>query len=189
MLKREKNQVLAPAPLIPELIREAHNSLIGGHAGTFKTSERIREDFFWPSMDRDILAHAKACQTCQRSGDRTKTVAPPLGSLPETRRPSQRVHIDLFGPLKKSSSSSAYVLVVTDAFTKMVNLYALSNKTSTNVAETLYERYLMVFGIPEVIVSDQGKEFCNEFERILWNHLGIEHRVTTPYHPQCNSSA
>ena len=42
----------------------------------------------------------------------------------------------------------------------------------------------MRFGLPKVITSDQGKEFNNELNDELAQRLGIEHRVTTPYHPQ-----
>lgn len=42
----------------------------------------------------------------------------------------------------------------------------------------------MKMGICRVITSDQGKEFDNEVNKELTNALGIDHRLTTPYHPQ-----
>ena len=42
----------------------------------------------------------------------------------------------------------------------------------------------MRMGLPSVITSDQGKEFNNRLDKKLMNLLGIEHRLTTPYHPQ-----
>ena len=42
----------------------------------------------------------------------------------------------------------------------------------------------MRFGLPRVITSDQGREFNNELNRELAKRLGIDHRLTTPYHPQ-----
>ncbi len=42
----------------------------------------------------------------------------------------------------------------------------------------------MVFGIPSVITSDQGGEFRNGLDYELMTLLGIDHRLTTPYHPQ-----
>ena len=39
-------------------------------------------------------------------------------------------------------------------------------------------------GLPSVITSDQGKEFNNRPDKTLMNLLGIEHRLTTPYHSQ-----
>ncbi len=42
----------------------------------------------------------------------------------------------------------------------------------------------MVFGIPRVITSDQGGELCNGLDKELMSLLGIDHRLTTQYHPQ-----
>ena len=42
----------------------------------------------------------------------------------------------------------------------------------------------MRMGIPQVIVSDQGKEFNNSLDTELAKVLGVTRRLTTPYHPQ-----
>ena len=46
-----------------------------------------------------------------------------------------------------------------------------------------------MFGVPRVILSDQGKEFCNDLAKAVWSSLGITHTVTSPYHPQTNAQA
>ena len=43
-----------------------------------------------------------------------------------------------------------------------------------------------IMGIPAVITTDQGREFHNELNKVLMGTFGIEHRLTTPYHPQAN---
>ena len=42
----------------------------------------------------------------------------------------------------------------------------------------------MRMGLCKVIISDQGKEFNNNLNKDLMEKLGIDHRLTTPYHPQ-----
>ncbi len=42
----------------------------------------------------------------------------------------------------------------------------------------------MRFGLPKVVTSDQGREFNNELNTELMELLGIDYRLTTPYHPQ-----
>ena len=42
----------------------------------------------------------------------------------------------------------------------------------------------MRMGIPQVVVSDQGREFNNALNDELAKTLGISRRLTTPYHPQ-----
>lgn len=41
-----------------------------------------------------------------------------------------------------------------------------------------------MFGLPNVITSDQGSEFNNKMDKKLMKMLNIEHRLTTPYHSQ-----
>ena len=41
-------------------------------------------------------------------------------------------------------------------------------------------------GLPSVMTTDQGKEFNNSLNTELMKSLNIEHRLTTPYHPQAN---
>jgi ribonuclease HI len=49
---------LAPQGFRKEIIiTEAHNSKYAGHGGRFKTQERLRQDFWWPHMDKDIKEH------------------------------------------------------------------------------------------------------------------------------------
>ena len=42
----------------------------------------------------------------------------------------------------------------------------------------------MRMGLPCVLLSDNGSEFCNELNNQLAKMLGIKRRLTTPYHPQ-----
>ena len=42
------------------------------------------------------------------------------------------------------------------------------------------------YGCPRRIISDRGREFCNELSKKLFGYFGVEHCVTAPYHPQAN---
>ena len=44
----------------------------------------------------------------------------------------------------------------------------------------------MIMGIPEVMTTDQGKEFHNQVNAELMKVFRIDHRMTTAYHPQAN---
>ena len=43
-----------------------------------------------------------------------------------------------------------------------------------------------VMGLPSVITTDQGREFNNQLNNNLTKQFGINHRLTTPYHPQAD---
>ena len=151
-------------------------------------AERIREVIWWPSIDKDVREHVEKCPSCGACPHNTQTPAKADGNLPQCQAPNQRVHVDLFGPLKTSQGGHKFVLVYTDAFTRLCRLMAIPDKSASTVADAILQ-WLYLFGIPKAIVSDQGKEFCNKLAEHLYRALQIEHKMTTPYHPQCNSSA
>jgi hypothetical protein len=189
VLKDGSLRIAVPMCMRKELIQEAHNSQIAGHSGIFKTMERLRREFWWPSMDAQVTEHIKKCTACQATTNKGTRPGPPLEQLPIPQGPNWRVHIDLFGPLKKSEKGNNYVLVMTDAFSKIVQLRSIAGKEATTVAQAVMDGWMYTFGVPKMIVSDQGTEFCNELQKAIWTKLQIEHKVTTPYHPQTNSQA
>jgi transposase InsO family protein len=182
--------ILAPDLIKREVIRTAHMSRFGGHGGQARTFNRIAQVYWWPSMSSDINKFVAACPTCQAAKDPAGGTKVPLRPLEIPDRPNVRIHCDLFGELKKpSQNGNKWVLVMTDAFTKYVELVALPNKSATTVAKAILERWICRFSCPEVVVTDQGKEFANTLLSELLRLMQVEYRVTSAIHPQTNSSA
>ena len=181
--------ILLPRVLVDEVLKEAHGHLLTGHDGEGKTKDRILQSYWWPKMDKDITDHIQKCHRCQAR--RTDHKAPPqlLSPLPQCTEPSQRIHCDLFGPLKISGNAKKYILCMTDAFTKYVELVALPDKEALTVTSAVFNRWICRYGLPLEIVTDQGKEFCNKMSDELYQLLGTRHQTTTARHPQCNASA
>jgi hypothetical protein len=126
-----------PSVMRKEIMNEAHNSWIGGHGGRFKTTERLRGEFWWPGMDADIDSHVATCIRCLAATNKNKPNPPPLVPLPEPRGPNRRVHCDLWGPVRLSTKKNSYVMVITDAFTKFATAVALPEKEAMHVAPVL----------------------------------------------------
>jgi hypothetical protein len=114
------HKILAPDGFQKELITEAHNSKFAGHGGRFKTEERLRQDFWWPNMDKDITEHIEQCEPCQTTTNKGKIQDGLIMGLQTTSGRSPGNHADLFGPLKNSERGNMYILVITEAFTEMV---------------------------------------------------------------------
>jgi hypothetical protein len=131
-------------------------------------------------MDADIDSHVATCITCQAATNKNKPNPPPLVPLPEPGGPNRRVHCDLLGPVRLSTKKNLYVMVITDAFTKFATAVALPGKEAMHVAQALLAHFY-TFGIPQQLVTDQGREYCNELEKLMWTALKIRHNVTTPY--------
>jgi hypothetical protein len=53
------------------------------------------------------------------------------------------------------------------------------------VAEFLYD-LMTRYGVAEIVMSDQGREFVNEVNQKLFKLCGTDHRISSAYHPQTN---
>jgi hypothetical protein len=179
--------IFLPTSLIPDVLSEAHGNQMVGHDGIYKTKERFLQCYYRPGMDADITTYLKSCHCCQI---RHKDDRPPptlLSTLPQPTEPNQRVHADLFGPLKTTDSGKKFILCITDAFTKYVELVPLPNKEANTVADAIFSKWFCHFGMPLDHITDQGKEFCAKLSDDLFIRLGTNHLTTSSHCPQCNS--
>jgi hypothetical protein len=60
------------------------------------------------------------------------------------------------------------------------------DKTARTVARALVTHYYTVYGWPDKLISDNGKEFANQLNAELCDALGIAQRFSAPYHPASN---
>jgi Integrase zinc binding domain/Integrase core domain len=181
--------IFLPASLKHEALADACGSQLVGHDGIYKTKERLLQCFYWPGMDADIAAHLKSCHRCQMCRTYDCPLPALLSSLPQPTEPNQHIYADLFGPLKTSDSFKKFILCMTDALTKYVELVPLPNKEANTVTNAIFDKWYCHFGAPLVIITDQGKEFCARLSDELFKRLDTNHLMTSPHHPQCNSQA
>ena len=96
--------------------------------------------------------------------------------------------IDFMGPFP-TSFGFTYILLAVDYVSKWVEAKATKTNDANVVVNFVRSNIFCRFGIPRAIISDQGTHFCN---RVFWNLLkkyGVQHRTSTPYHPQANGQA
>ena len=110
----------------------------------------------------------------------------PLQPLKIPEKFNERVHADLMGPLR-SITSNKYILVMSDSFTKWIELIPLPNKSAEEVAKAVYENWICRNSPMDTLITDNGKEFRNQVMEELCKNHGIKHCYTSPYHPQTNA--
>ena len=134
-IRPNHNVIVAPAVLTKQIIAQAHDGQISGHRGGPATVARILETFWWTNMDKQVDKYIGSCHVCLSSSPRNCQPDAPLQSLPEPHKPNDRIHTDLFGPLDSSTpeqdgrTTKKYICVITDAFTKIVRLMVIPNRS------------------------------------------------------------
>ena len=152
-----------------------------GHPGMTRMKSLARMYVWWPGLDSDIEKSVQQCCHCQEQQS-----VPPVAPLQPWKWPSRpwvRLHMDFAGPIQGKMA-----LVVVDSHMKWVEAYPTDSATSSKVIE-LSRTLFAQFGIPEVVVTDNGPCFVSqEFETYLTKN-GVKHITSAPYHLSSNGLA
>ncbi|KYN07094.1 Uncharacterized protein K02A2.6 [Cyphomyrmex costatus] len=79
------------------------------------------------------------------------------------------------------------LLVLVDAYTKWPEVHIMKNMSAHETIDKCREIFAS-FGLPQTVVTDNGRTFTAEFQNFLKNN-GINHKGTAPYHPAMNGLA
>ena len=90
------------------------------------------------------------------------------------------------GPFPTAIRQLKFLVVGIDYFTKWVEAEALATITEKNIRSFVWRCIICKFGIPRVLVSDNGKQFDNDSFRDFCSQLGIKNHYSSPAHPQAN---
>ena len=186
--KNEKvfTQLVVPMELRKEVLRIAHDGIMSGHLGVRKTTDRVLNEFYWPTVRKDVKMYCRTCDVCQKTVSKGKVSQLPLGKMPIIDTPFSRIAIDLVGPIfPATESGNRFILTVVDYATRYPEAKALKHIDTETVAESLVEIYSRV-GIPREVLTDQGKQFTSDVMKEVGRLLSIKQLTTTPYHPCCN---
>ena len=79
-----------------------------------------------------------------------------------------------------------YIIVATEYLTKWAEVKAVKSDMAAYAAPFMYKNIISRFGVPKILVSDRGIHFLNSLIQEMTDKFQIDHRKTTPYHPQTN---
>ena len=147
--------------------------------------EKIEERYYWVGIIRDVLRVTKTCDKCQRATPKFNKTPARIHPIPVTDQVWHTVGIDLIGPLPATEKGNVYIATCTCLFSKWPEAEAIKDKTAATIAEFLL-RLICRHGCPTIRISDQGREFVNALNSELCKLTGVDHRISSAYHPQTN---
>ncbi|GJR71415.1 reverse transcriptase domain-containing protein [Tanacetum coccineum] len=164
------------------ILDQCHHGPTGGHYGPNITAKKVLDSgFYWPTIIKEAHTLVRLCEACQKTGNISKRDEMPLNNI-QVCEIFDIWGIDFMGPFPKSYKFE-YILVAVDYVSKWAEAQALPTNDARVVVAFLKKLFCR-FGMPKALISDRGTHFCNKIMEKTMKRYGVNHRLSTSYHPQ-----
>ncbi|KAK0605075.1 hypothetical protein LWI29_022519 [Acer saccharum] len=170
-----------------KILKNVHSGVCGNHTGGKSLAHKIlRQGFYWPTLFAEAQRFAESCKTCQRIANDIRQPPELLRSL-TSPWPFAMWGLDLIGPMPTGTKGGAkHAIVAVDYFTKWAEAEALVHITEVNTTSFVKKNIIYRFGIPSIIITDNGTQFDNKKFRDMCEEFKIANYYASPAHPQTN---
>ena len=143
-------QLVLPTAHREDALKGCHNEV--GHLGLEHMLDLMCDRFFWPHMAAQTKEHIGKCHPCLAF----KAIQPkaPLENIMATH-PLELVHLDYLC-LEPGKGLEENVLVITAHFTRYTQAYVTRTQMAQITAKTLWDKFIVYYGLPKKILMDQG---------------------------------
>ena len=143
-------QLVLPAAQRGVALRGCHDEV--GHLDLQHMLNLMHDRFFRPRMAAQAKEHIGKCCPCLAFKARQPKA--PLENI-TTTHPLELVHLDYLC-LEPGKDLEENVLVITDHFTRYAQAYMTRTQTTQMTAKTLWDKFIVHYGLPKKILTDQG---------------------------------
>ena len=180
--------------LVPEdmrirylLILEAHETPFCGHLGVKRTLEKVRRNWEWQSIARDVQQVVGACDLCQRFQGSSKKMEAPLTTIVASW-PWEVVTMDfLSGFVPSKPGGWQGCAVVCDRFTRVMHVVKCNTyPTAQEAAKLFIKLVIRQHGVLRKIITDRGTQFESELWHETMAMMGSRVALASTHHPQSN---
>ena len=165
---RARLQLVLPTSHRQKAMAGCHDQI--GHLGQDRVLELLRDRFFWPEMHMDVASYINSCPRCIRR--KTQPDVAPLHNI-EATQPLELIHLDYL-QIEPSKHNIENVLIVTDHFTRYAQAYPSKTWTALATAKVLWNNFIVHYGFPTKIISDQGRNFESKLIANLFQVAGVQ---------------
>ena len=151
----------------------------GSHIGIVRMKISARQYVFWRGLNKDIEDFVKSCEVCCKvSRAKSKTYE----ECPKAKRPFSRLHVDF------AKYGGKEVIIIVDSHSKWVDV-RIMNRTDAQSVISVMNSVFLIFGLCDIVVSDNGPPFDSRAFMNFAQSLGIKLYKSPPYYPEGNGQA
>ncbi|GBO10588.1 Uncharacterized protein K02A2.6 [Araneus ventricosus] len=170
-------RVCIPKKFQKNVLDELHT----GYLGMVKMKALASSFVCWKDIDKGIEDAVRNCVDCARHKTDPAKAKDHYWEYPSMSW--ERIHIDFASPIFEHM-----FLLIVDAHSKWLEVYPMKVTTTKKTVVCLRGSFAR-FGLPRVLVSDNGSQFTSyEFQRFMQSN-GIKHKTSAPFKPSSNGQA
>ena len=174
---RTKLQLVLPQSHRTRAIAGCNNH--SGHLGQDMVLDLLRDQFYWPGMHIDVVSYINSCPRCKRR--KSQTDKAPLMNI-EASQPLELIHLDYL-QIELSKGNIENILVIRDHFTRYAQAFQSKTQTALATAKLLWNTFILHYGFPSKIITDQGRKFESELIENLCQLGGVQKLRTSHLSP------
>ena len=173
---------MIPKAITELIIQEYHCQQ---HVGAENTVLLLKTRFYWKGLSRQVKKLVENCRICRQCKHLPNPKAP-LTLEEKLNKIFERVAIDV-GTMPLSPRGNIYFLSMVDPVSKMNAAAAIPDATAPTLERIIWSQWIAYFGVPQELLSDQGRNVDGNQIRRLCAKLGMKKMRSSPYHPEGNS--
>ena len=90
--------------------------------------------------------------------------------------------IDILGLFPLSSRQVKYLVVAIEYFTKLIEVEPLVSISTQKIQTFLWKNVIFKFGVPKLLISDNGTQFANKLMGQMWKEISIRQIFSSMEH-------
>ena len=138
------------------VLREVHEEACDNHSGARALVHKVVcASYYWPAIQTNAKAYVKVCEQCQQFSNVPRQLSVYL-TLMMAPWPFVQWGLDILGPFPIGTKRMKFLVIGIDYFTKWVEAEPLAKITQQNVKNFVWKSIVCRFGVPRVLVSDNG---------------------------------
>ena len=131
--------IIPPKQERDEIIRQFHESAVGGHKGSSKCYWTLRSRYYWENMQDDVRRIIASCKNCQRNKLLRRKTRMPMLITDTPKEPFEKIQVDLVGPLPVTLKGNTHILTIQCVFSKYCEAIPIKDTDSVTIATTIAE--------------------------------------------------
>ncbi|KAJ1576003.1 hypothetical protein NDA11_005725 [Ustilago hordei] len=160
------------------VMTQCHDGITAGHVGRDATIKAAQRHYWWPNMTAWIADYVASCPVCARYKAPRHRPYGLLQPLATPDRPWGSISLDFIEglPPSKKYDSKTYdsILVIVDRLTKFAILAPTHKMVmAKQTAVLLYGHMVRLFGYPDHMVSDRGRQFISGAWKAFAEQMGV----------------